>query len=537
MKSGMCEKNVHTDDTMFGWLSSVLTLMDPNPFSPTYGCFDREYWLYRGKDFPSGMQQCFVLVPALAYIGQAGERSAGNPRLREAVLAGLSFLEHITRRDGSLDDYFPNERALGAAAHVLFFASEALLALGEQPDAFPCLARMAQFVSHADEVGQLANHHAAVAAALVGYARLCKRPFGPEVQAAVGKVVEMQHREGWFPEYGGADPGYQTMTIAYLAYVWSHVSSMKTLAALQRAVHFCRVFLTEDCAFGGELGSRGTTHLNGFGFELLRGHAQGAAELADAAYRCHLKEESFLHDSRFIGAYAGWAMLARRARESTSNSELPAFEAGTEEEEIFFPEAGLVRTPAGDHGELTCFMALARGGVVKVYRGCELVYAEAGLLLETDQGLLHTQGLSTFSREGKSFVVKGSFQSFGGMIFSPLKFMASRLVFLTCGSRLRDTIRRFVQRRLVSGKSFHGLVFEKRITPDEQGVHIQLEIRCTGKVAPNIRRAILSPDFNAKTTATGYTFHQTRFLEFVEMEDIVAHDFEHFYVHEKRISM
>ena len=32
-----------------------------NPHSPTYGCFDRNYWHYRIIDFPSGMAQEFVL--------------------------------------------------------------------------------------------------------------------------------------------------------------------------------------------------------------------------------------------------------------------------------------------------------------------------------------------------------------------------------------------------------------------------------------------------------------------------------------------
>ena len=35
----------------------ILSLMDRNEFSPTYGCVDREYWLCRSTDFPSAIAQ------------------------------------------------------------------------------------------------------------------------------------------------------------------------------------------------------------------------------------------------------------------------------------------------------------------------------------------------------------------------------------------------------------------------------------------------------------------------------------------------
>ncbi len=48
-------------------ISKLLTLQDRNPFSKTYGCFDRNYWHYKMIDYPSGMSQEFVYPLALAY--------------------------------------------------------------------------------------------------------------------------------------------------------------------------------------------------------------------------------------------------------------------------------------------------------------------------------------------------------------------------------------------------------------------------------------------------------------------------------------
>ena len=48
-------------------IPQLLTLQDRNPHSPTYGCFDRNFWQYRLVDFPTGMAQEFVYPLALAY--------------------------------------------------------------------------------------------------------------------------------------------------------------------------------------------------------------------------------------------------------------------------------------------------------------------------------------------------------------------------------------------------------------------------------------------------------------------------------------
>lgn len=56
-------------------ISKILTLLDRNPHSPTYGCFDRNFWHYKIIDFPSGMSQEFVLPLALAYSTNISENS------------------------------------------------------------------------------------------------------------------------------------------------------------------------------------------------------------------------------------------------------------------------------------------------------------------------------------------------------------------------------------------------------------------------------------------------------------------------------
>ena len=118
----------HRDWYLFEAVRSVpriLQMLDRNPLSPTYGCFDREYWHYRTADFPCGMNEEFALVLALAWTAEHQQNPFfHNPRLRELVGAALRFAAKSAHPDGSCDDYFPFEKARGAAVFSLYATTE-----------------------------------------------------------------------------------------------------------------------------------------------------------------------------------------------------------------------------------------------------------------------------------------------------------------------------------------------------------------------------------------------------------------------------
>lgn len=112
-------------------IPKILTLLDRNLHSPTYGCFDRNFWHYKIIDFPSGMAQEFVLPLALAYSLEI----PNNPyylqeMIRKWVEAGILYASHSAHSDGSCDDYFPFERASGATAFSLLASIESYQILG-----------------------------------------------------------------------------------------------------------------------------------------------------------------------------------------------------------------------------------------------------------------------------------------------------------------------------------------------------------------------------------------------------------------------
>src|SRR4051794_36001228 len=145
-------------------IPKILTLQDRNAHSPTYGCFDRNFWHYKIIDFPSGMSQEFVWPLALALTSDL----PGNPYFGQEVLgdwakAGILYAARSAHSDGSCDDYFPFEKAGGAAAFSLLACVESYVLLGLHDDEILAFFRKrAGWLARHHESGRLTNHQALI---------------------------------------------------------------------------------------------------------------------------------------------------------------------------------------------------------------------------------------------------------------------------------------------------------------------------------------------------------------------------------------
>jgi hypothetical protein len=89
----------------------LLSQLDRDPFSPTFGNWDRAHWHQRLSDFTSSARQQGVL--SLALLHEIQHRD--NPFFQHQVLrawteASLEYTLRIQHRDGSWDEWYPNER-------------------------------------------------------------------------------------------------------------------------------------------------------------------------------------------------------------------------------------------------------------------------------------------------------------------------------------------------------------------------------------------------------------------------------------------
>lgn len=474
----------------------LLGAIDRSAFRPTYGCLDRQYWHYRTASFPSEMYQEGVLPLALVYsTNLPGNRWFRSPRVGELAEAALQYTVRSGRADGSCDDYYPFERALGAAVFSLQAATRAYVLL-ELNDAeiVAWFRRRAEWLIRNDESGRLANHHALAALGLLRVAEITGDPrYRRAADARIGRVLGWQDEEGWFEEYGGADPGYQTVTIDCLAKYREATGDTQLDEPLERAVAFARLFLHPDDSYAGPYGSRGTSHFYPHGMELLARRSSAAADLADAflrslAKRTHARfddDRLFAHRlGNLIEAYLDWSPVRSACEQDCRKTDFnPLIEDGNplveERNEfrstrrhasaVYLPNAQiLVRR----HGECHTVISAARGGVFKHFSSATASATDAGLIVEIDDGRVavsqwHDRTRPVERVDGQSPGAGGLFV--GGPLCwcrfetaTPLKQALLHFGMWSLGRWCRTLVRRLLQRRLITGRSLAPIRLTRR---------------------------------------------------------------------------
>src|SRR5690606_25490846 len=132
-----------------------------------------------------------------------------------------------------------------------------------------------------EDHGFVSNHWALFAVTfqtareLLGDAR-----YGRRAEAMIDRIIEQQSPDGWYREYDGPDPGYESLGIFHLAVHWNRTRSQRVLDSLRRSVDAYAHFVHPDGSIGGVYGSRHTSLYFPGGFELLAAEVPMAAAVA-----------------------------------------------------------------------------------------------------------------------------------------------------------------------------------------------------------------------------------------------------------------
>ncbi len=519
--------------TALAQIPRLIGSLDRNPFRASHGSFDRQFWHYRTAAFPSEMYQEAVLPLALIYAHELpGNRWHRAPRLREWIVAGLQFSARAAHADGSCDDYYPYERALGAAVFSLGAAAEAcrLLAINDRQIVESLRKRAAWIIEHG-ESGTLTNHHALAALALERVARLTgDERFRVASRRKLGQVLGWQSDEGWFNEYGGADPGYQTVTIDCLAKLRALTGDTQLDEPLHRAVTFARRFLHPDASHGGEYGSRGTYHFYPHGCELLAHRSVAAADLADGflASLAEGRQAHFADDRMYVHrlgnlleAYLDWSP---DRPESTEREEI------TEPE--YLPHAQLLVDQTGDRHTI---VSAARGGVVKHFVGERLLTTDTGLVIETTDGRVAVSQLHDLTRDVQQLSVEqeagvraaititGSLNEVKFETATPLKQAVLHLGMITVGRWCRDLVRRMLQRRVITGRRRLPITLSRTIELLAGSPSLRITDRITlDDPRVMVRRMSISSDLEAAYVAASGVYQDSVLQSWTSLDEHVA---------------
>lgn len=468
---------------------------DASPHSLTSGCFDRRYWAWKLVDFPEATFQRLVLPLAQLY-RDPQSRFHAQPEVLSAVRSGLACAARLQHANGSFDQAFPFEQSYGATAFLVYPLIEAArlveehLSAEERAVADRMTRRGADFLcAHEETHGEISNHLAGAALSLVAAA---ERFGDARYDAAAGRRVDgliaAQSPEGWFPEYGGADPGYQTLCLDYLAAVYARRPSDRLSVALNRSLEFLNWFVHPDGSVGGIYGSRRTSLVYLGGLARLAATSGTAAGILDAAAgamgRGDMAGPATMDAGNLapmltstLTAIMSWPSVqggpaeTSLPRRSPDERGLPCTTPGARAD---FPLAGLyVRSGAGFYA--VC--GAANGGTLTVFSRAtrQLLLDDGGYVADTGEGYrltTQTAGVASVTSDAIEIVVP--FKRMPAAVPTPGRFLILRVLNLTVMRSI--AVGNWVKGRLVAmlmkSGAESGLRLTRRVTWDDQGMQV-----------------------------------------------------------------
>ena len=462
-------------------LPRLLSCGDREPFSLTYGCFDRSFWAWKFTDFAGSRFQEAAYTLAHLYRSDRDNPLRAQAKALAWTRAAMAYWRTLQHSDGSFDEAYPFEHSLAATAFTGFYVGEAFeliadeLSDAERAELRTAFARAGDWLCRNDEHhGVLSNHLAAAAAALTVIERITEDSrFGARAGHFLRRIYDRQSPEGWYDEYGGADPGYQTHGTFYLARIWQLTNDKTLLDSLARSLAFLKHFIHPNGTLGGEYGSRNTEFYFPAGFEMLAPACADAASIA--RFMRPFVAQSVPAGLAMMDRYNLLPMLNNYLFAVTACGDAPTPASATallpceQEGEWHFPDAGLlVRATAAYYAVI----GLSKGGVIKLYdrRKGRLAASDCGYWVRLgDRRIVSSQSLTRPTRyrmDGGRIELDAEFVQVNQRVMTPWLFMAFRLFSLTWGrfQAIADRIKRILVEALVRRRRTVPLALRRTIT-------------------------------------------------------------------------
>ena len=419
-------------------LPRLLSLMDRNPSSATYGCFDRSFWHYKIVDFPCMRMQEAALT--LALLTKTKQNIINNSSLKELSKASIKFWKNNMASDGSASEWYPNEKSYVATAfssYAVAAAAEVLNAKNEELIA--ALRKSAKWlIGKTEEIAQ--NQQSGAIAAILAISKLADDPLLKKKAIwLLRDLGKKQTKEGWFSEYNGPDIGYLSLTVDYLAKSAKLLEGKEAGNAMQMAIkasEFIKNFLHADYTIGGEYCSRNTEYLIPSGFEALSAHSKSCAQIS-YFIRKALKKRTIAGPYSLDDRYLAYNLYTYMEAALAKGRKINKAQVGLNS--INFPEAMIYIRKTESH---QIILNLAKGGSFALFLGKKTI-RDSGLRFKSPYGFYTTGFLDydniahvTKTKEKETFSAAGRCVSIKNQLMTPAKHAALRAFQMSAGKYL-----------------------------------------------------------------------------------------------------
>ena len=506
-------------------IPKIITQIDRDENSTTYGSCDRNHWHLKIRDFTSAILQQSGLALAIIYdLNFEGNIYYENINIKKWAKATVYYWAKIQLKDGSYNEYYPWEHGFPPTAFSLYGSCEIYKRLGMNDNNLISKFNNTgkYLINHVEE--KAFNQEIASIAGLYSLYTITKEKWVLDgLNVKLERVMSLQSSEGWFPEYGGADLGYLSVALDMLSEYFYMSNDARVKEPLNNVIEFIQYFVHPDATVGGEYGSRNTTYFLPNGLEVMAEAGNKAANAIKNKLYGNTSDYNYFMDSvddRYFSHYLMHSFLRAMEKESkfsgeTSNIVQLPYEYNHEK---YFEESGLVTVR---NNNFYAVVSLRKGGLIKVFKNDEEVFIDCGYRVDYGKGsVAATNWLDPSYKvncKNKSCSVSGNFNKIGLKVSTPILHIGLRVVAFILGNKIISLLKK----KIIFVDKHCDILFSREIKLEEDEIIIHDKFKSPSDV--NITRAsnmslrhVASGKFYMKSDLlmeSGYNYYNVKELE------------------------
>lgn len=477
----------------------ILGNLDRNAFSPTYGCFHRDYWLDKTSDFPDSVRQFSVHSLALIFENKFPDNIYyKSEKIKKWAIAAMKFWAKIQHKDGSFDEFYPFERGwVGPTAFTMYTICESYDILNHYMDfdskekVLYAIRKAAYFVGKGEsEEDHLANHHAMACLSLwKAYKLLNDKKLFFAYEKALNVFLDYHYEdEGWSREYDGVDPGYLSATISFFAKIYKENKDPKIYNILKQSINFSKYFVYPNGYYAGSLGSRNTLHFYSHGYEVL-GNKIPLAKAIARKLSSSLAENKLVPPAIISDRYVHYRIPEYLLSFLDSDETTPPIGLLPYEKKIKMKYFNRARIFIHSTEKYHVIANLIKGGVIKVFNKSDnsLIYNDCGIIAKLNNGSIITS--QWVDENYKTTILKNGFEVEGYMnivpsnkLFNPFKNIIFRTVMISTAwsPKIAHFIKGKIRKALILGQRRTRIKFKRSLKIGDK-ISIRNELENSGK--------------------------------------------------------
>jgi len=450
-------------EQIYQTLPRLLALYDYEQASTSYGVGDRFHWAWGLIDFGNGTFQGAANGLARLLANHLLPEGYSETAIMNRINAMYHGAEHLSRKDGSMEEAFPYEGSFCVTALVAYDLLTALELISCRLDNntrkryLSVVRPMIAFLHAAEETHAfISNHLATAVGALYKWHKLTGENSENRAAEILGRILAEQSEEGWYREYEGADPGYQSLCTYYLADVLRMTNNTKLRESLECSLRFLWHFIHPDGSFGGIYGSRNTRFYYPAGIECLADQIPEAASLArfmrESIKRQTVVTLTSMDEANLIPMFNSYCWAATLEKEIFGTSEIPCRDPIPFRR--YWPASGLLVDRGEKHYTI---IAGRKGGIVYHYCDGKSPCIDSGLLFKSENGnLFSTQVLAKKNAivlKDDKMIIQSEIKPVTKQLPKPWQFVILRFLNITI-MRFRyprELIKKMLVRILITG--------------------------------------------------------------------------------------